>query len=69
MPRSIVSNISITEPMTLEDLRWLVNQTIGYPPDSKVTVVAHKEYNQMDWDAAKITVSADLKSADTEAEE
>lgn len=50
---------SITEPIKLGDLRWLVEQCEGLSDDSIVTVKEHKRYTQMDWDEASITVRGD----------
>jgi hypothetical protein len=56
MARRKVHNVTVSDPITLDDLRWLVEQTNSFPPDTKVTVTGRKEYNQMDWDPATITV-------------
>jgi hypothetical protein len=40
----------------LDDLRWLVEQCKDFPPGSTVSIKEHHSYNQMDWDAASITV-------------
>lgn len=49
-------NITVTEPITLADLRWLVEACKELPPDSKVSVKEHKSYNAREWDQAEITV-------------
>lgn len=54
--RKVTRDVTVTEPVTLDDLRWLVEQCKDFAPESKVTVTEHKSYNQMDWDAATITV-------------
>jgi hypothetical protein len=55
---------SVTGPINLGDLRWLVDQCHGLPDSSRVTVKEHKSYNQMDWDPASITVKGAMDSAD-----
>ncbi len=54
--RRATRSVTITEPMTLADLRWLVNECSGLSGDSKVSTKEHKSYNAMDWDEASITV-------------
>jgi hypothetical protein len=56
MAREIVNKITVSEPITLADLRWLVDQCVDMEPTSRVEVTAHKQYDQRDWDAATITV-------------
>lgn len=48
--------LTVSEPITLEDLRWLVEQSKDLPATARVTVAAHKQYDQRDWDPATITV-------------
>jgi len=61
MAKIITSSITITGPIKLDDLRWLVEETIGYSQDATVVIEAHKEYGPMEWDPAKITVSNEVK--------
>ena len=58
MTRKIVHNISLTDPITLDDLRWLVDQCKDFSGKSTVTVQGSKEYGQLDRDPAMITVHA-----------
>lgn len=58
MARKIVHNISLVEPITLDDLRWLVDECEDFSGESTVSVQGAKEYNQMDRDPATITVHA-----------
>ena len=57
MAHEIETKVKITEPITLEDLRWLVYQCEGFDGGILVDVTAHKSYNPMDWDPATITVN------------
>jgi hypothetical protein len=54
--RQVITKIKLTEPITLEDLRWLVNECSGFDGSSVVSVTEHRGHNQMDWDPATITV-------------
>jgi hypothetical protein len=56
MTIKVTHNITISEPITLADLRELVEEAKDFPATSKVTVTAHKQYDQRDWDPATITV-------------
>ena len=58
--RSRRANFSVTEPITLDDLRWLVNQCTNLPGDSKVDVKEHKDYHTHEFDEASITVNGEL---------
>lgn len=59
--RSRRAEFSITEPITLDDLRWLVDQCANLPANAKVTTKEHRDGGHpTDWDAASITVSGDL---------
>lgn len=49
-------DVTVSEPITLDDLRWLVDHCDGFAPDCRVTIKEHKSYNQMEWDPASITV-------------
>lgn len=62
MPRKVQNEVTIIEPMTLEDLRWLVDETQNLPPDSKVLVKEHRTYadpREQD-EPAEITVRGKL---------
>ncbi len=52
----MTQNLTVTEPITLDDLRWLVEQAKGLPGDSRVTTTEHRSYDARDWDEASITV-------------
>jgi hypothetical protein len=54
--RKVTRDVTVSEPITLDDLRWLVEQCKDFPPNSRVTIKEHKSYNQMDWDPASVTV-------------
>ncbi len=54
--RKVARDVTVTEPMTLGDLRWLVEQCKGLPDDSRVSTKEHKSYNAREWDEASITV-------------
>lgn len=52
---------SISEPIKLEDLRWLVEQCAGLSGNASVTVKEHRSHTPMDWDEASITVRGDTE--------
>lgn len=54
--REVVNKVSVTGPITLGDLRWLVTQCEGQADESSVSVQAYHEYNAFDRDPEKITV-------------
>ena len=57
-------NVSIDDiggPITLGDLRWLVQQCMDLADDSEVDVRGSKSYNQFDRDPAVIEVRGKLK--------
>jgi hypothetical protein len=56
MARKLTHRVTVTEPITLEDLRWLVEQCADLAGNSKVEIKEHKSYSQMDWDSAEISV-------------
>lgn len=56
MPRKITNNVTVSEPITLDDLHWLVEQCKGMPGTSRVTVTAHRQLDPRDSDPATITV-------------
>lgn len=58
--RESKSEHSITEPITLGDLRWLVAQCEGLADSSSVDVKEHKGYDSRDWDEASIKVRWDM---------
>lgn len=58
MGRKVTHTITVTDPITLDDLRWLVNECDGLDGKSAVSVTARKEYDQRDYDPATITVHA-----------
>jgi len=58
--RSKRAEYSITEPIALDDLRWLVNQCVNLPGNSTVTVKEHKSHSPVDWDAESIKVSGEI---------
>lgn len=58
MARKITHNITVTDPATLDDLRWLVEQCSDFSGKSTVTVQGAKDYGQRDYDPAMITVHA-----------
>ncbi len=53
-------NVTVTEPLTLADLRWLVEQCVDMAPDTRVSTKEHKSYNAREWDEASITVHGDI---------
>lgn len=53
--------IAIEQPLTLEKLRWLVNQCTGMLGSSIVDVKEYKEHSQIEWDKAKISVTGELE--------
>jgi hypothetical protein len=55
--RETVTKVKITEPITLEDLRWLVEQCSEFYPECSVEITSHKSYSPIDWDPATITVN------------
>lgn len=57
--RTSKAEYSISEPMKLEDLRWLVEQCAGLSGNASVTVKDHKSFTPTDWDEASITVRGD----------
>jgi hypothetical protein len=54
--RTVSTNVSIKEPLTLGDLRWLVEHCVGMPDSTRVSTKEHKSYNAREWDQAEITV-------------
>lgn len=56
MPRKHAHNISITEPITLADLRWLVSECEGLADKCRIEVKEHKSYDVREFDLASITV-------------
>lgn len=62
--RSRRAEFSVTEPITLDDLRWLVNQCTSLPGTASVDTKEHKGSNQFDYDQASITVSGEMPDED-----
>jgi len=56
MPRERVNKVTVTGPITLDDLRWLVAQCEGQSGGSKVTVLGRRDHGQFDVDLEEITV-------------
>lgn len=56
MTRKIKTEITVENPIKLEDLRWLVDRCKGLPGDCDVIVKEYKEHAPNDWDNARITV-------------
>jgi hypothetical protein len=54
--RKINRDVSVSDPITLDDLRWLVEQCKEFSPDTRVSVKGAKEYGQFDHDPATVTV-------------
>lgn len=52
----------ITEPITLESLRTLVNATSDADGKTRVDVKEHKSHSPVDFDAASITVTYEVDS-------
>lgn len=49
-------DITITEPILLSDLRWLVEACKNFDQNSTVTIKEHKQLSPVDWDEASVTV-------------
>lgn len=54
--RETIHQVTVTGPIALGDLRWLVEQCEGYSDDSAVSVQAYRELGPRDHDPDKITV-------------
>lgn len=54
--REHLNQLTITGPLTLDDLRWLVDQSAHLPAGSRVEVKGRKDYNNFDFDPERITV-------------
>jgi hypothetical protein len=54
------TSVTVTEPITLEDLRWLVGQCKDMDPTTRVSTKEHKSHNAREWDAAEITVHGNI---------
>jgi hypothetical protein len=54
--REHINRFTVTGPITLADLRWLVAQSDGMDDDSRVEVTGRKEWDQRDVDPETITV-------------
>ena len=59
MVRTRRNEVTVTEPVTLDDLRWLVEQCQGASGTSRVKVTGGRDLGQRDRDPATITVEAD----------
>jgi hypothetical protein len=55
--RSRTHEVSVIEPITLADLRWLVDQTATWSEGSRVAVKGRRDHGQLDFDPAEITVN------------
>lgn len=53
-------DITISEPITLADLRWLIEQCTELADETLVSVQGAKEFNQFDREPATITVRGKL---------
>lgn len=58
--RSRRAEFSISEPLDLGALRWLVDQCEGLPDKASVSVKEHKDHAPTDWDEASIKVSGEM---------
>lgn len=56
MNRKINTEYSITEPIKLEDLRWLVAQCEALPGSNIVIIKGAEHFNQFDNTPSSITV-------------
>lgn len=56
MARERVNEVKVTGPVTLDDLRWLVDECAGLDGTSKVSVQGRKEHGQLDFDPELIVV-------------
>lgn len=54
--RKVTRDVTVSEPITLDDLRWLVDQCKDFPPGSRVSVTGYKYIDPRDHDSASITV-------------
>lgn len=54
--RKVIVDVSVSDIITLADLRWLVEQCHGFMDDSSVTIKEAKTYSPIDRDPAVITV-------------
>lgn len=50
--------VKVAEPITLDDLRWLVEQCDGADGKSRVEIVGRIEYDQRDYTPSEIVVRA-----------
>jgi hypothetical protein len=57
--RNTVHSFTVSEPITLDDLRWLVEQTQGLAGKSEVTTKEHRSIDAREWDEASITVNGE----------
>lgn len=58
MKRSYKHEFTITGPLILSDLRWLIDQTGAFPDDVEVRVTARIEYDIREMTPETITVIA-----------
>jgi hypothetical protein len=54
--RKVIVDVSVSDIITLADLRWLVEQCHGFMDDSSVTIKEAKTHSPIDRDPAVITV-------------
>lgn len=55
--RKLVIELRLTGPnITLDDLRWLVQQATSYDGDSKVDVKGRRDVDQRDFDPEQIII-------------
>lgn len=54
--RKVTRDVTVSEPITLDDLRWIVDQCKDFAPNSRVSVKEHRTIDMRDWDPASITV-------------
>jgi hypothetical protein len=60
MARNMKVEYSIEEPISLDDLRWLVDRCEELPGKSSVIVKESKTYAPNDFEHGKITVHGDI---------
>jgi hypothetical protein len=53
-------DITLREPITLDDLRWLVEQCKDSDGDILVSVTGRREYGERDYDPATLNIRADI---------
>jgi hypothetical protein len=62
----VTVEVQLTEPITLQDLCWLVEECQGMSPQSQVSIKGRRDYNPVDYEPAQITVRGEYGNTSAE---